>query len=134
MIILNKDQLREIEEELKLSISEIDLRICSAEQAMRDEIKEMHTEDAPDHIMNLRAHLNDYEAGVRDLRTQLNQLRRKTHELLEPSLGKDRTVEEQKEKAAVELQRETHNTPGSFSDFVKGLLMWKESPEDRMSA
>jgi len=38
------------------------------------------------------------------------------------------------EQATLEIQREMHTGTKSFRDFFRGLLLWKESPEEHLEA
>lgn len=49
-----------------------------------------------------------------------------------PSMRKKIEESQSYEQAAREIQREMHTSTQSFKDFMKGLLMWKDTPEERL--
>lgn len=132
MIALSENQIENIEAELKKNIAEIDHEICEAEQAMRAQITELKKSVDLPVLGSLEDSLSAYGKGVRVLRANLTELEKTAHALVEPIpvIYAEREV---KEKIADQIQKETHDAPATFRDFVKGLLMWRDAPEDRMS-
>ena len=135
MIALTEHEIQGIENVLHKGVEEIDFQICEAEQSIFSSIGKLKAEKTLSgknaDLQNLETQFNNYCESVRSLRAKLAALEKQTHDLVEPG-RKPSAYKVDKENIAYEIQRETHDKPATFSDFVKGLLMSRDAPDDRM--
>ena len=133
MIALTEQQIEKIELGLHKSIEEIDTEICDAEQSVFAVLNKMKKKEADgSELHEMEEKLNQYGESVRVLRASLAKLEKQTHALVSPNGNAATANEAVRKEIATQIQKETHNKPVTFKDFVKGLLMWRDAPEDRM--
>ncbi len=133
MIALTEQQIEKIELGLHKSIEEIDTEICDAEQSVFAILNKTKKKGADSsELLEMEERLNQYGESVRALRASLAKLEKQTHALVSPNDNAATVNEAVRKEIATQIQKETHNKPATFKDFVKGLLMWRDAPEDRM--
>lgn len=142
-----KQELLEVCDDLEHHIDEkmdnlVD-RLSRVEEAMDERIQTLDSRYSDDDDI---AELKQLNIGLRRtrrlLRGKLSALRGSHDDLmteLAPEI-KDRvpaikqTIErsESYEQASVKIQKEAHSASDSFKDFFKAILMWRETPEERL--
>jgi hypothetical protein len=131
------------------SIQTQDARLLTALGLIRDEVVQLDSEirrDWNDLARTLESHLEDIHTCAQAMRLKLQLLRRHTPEQatqfvdtvfsrMAPLARRFPPVPELFDKdyrqAEIELQREQHEF-GGILDTLRSLVMWVESPEDRM--
>ncbi len=82
--------------------------------ALRGRVMKARYETLKDHMGDLQ----NYDGE--DLHHQVANLRKEVEELSDY------------DKAAIAVEREMHEAKGSFKDVFKALLMWRDSPEEKL--
>ncbi len=129
---LGVDTFREAESDLHQVVSQLDL--YEHPNGVPEGWREMvETLDRGIHSLALRGRvmkaryetLKDHMGGLQDmdgedLHNQVTNLRKEVEELSDY------------DKAAIAVEREMHEAKGSFKDVFKALLMWRDSPEEKL--
>lgn len=111
-------------------LNEIDNQICDAEQQIWKRLNELdssnpHLRDS-ESFVNLKKEIKTHGKAIRSMRSYLHLSGQ------EKTKSETSLTEDIREEIANQIQRETHDVPVTFRDFVKGLFMWQETPEDRI--
>ena len=85
-------------------------------------------------LIVLQSQLEEYGKGVRDLRSRLADLKEQASNVISKPEIKVQEDLEKKQRIATEIQHEIHNKSVTFTDFVKGLFMWQDTPDDRIDS
>lgn len=85
------------------------------------------------HLMALRARVNAAraEAFQAELGEGAELVSHRMAHRLDNMVEKVEGISDE-ELAAIEIEREMHTATGSMKDILKSLLMWKETPEERL--
>ncbi len=139
MKTLDEKQLLAIKTELNRDITEVDSCICDTEQNIQNAIKKIMVESNSPLVSKELAGLQDqidvYGKGVRQLRARLASLKEVSADIVAPSKEVvQKEDSEKKHRIAREIQHEIHNKSVTFTDFVKGLFMWQDTPNDRIDS
>lgn len=112
-------------------LSELDNRICEKERAVLQSLTDLKASELnssqKESVKTLATDLSELKECIRSLRAEIYYL--------ESNSGTETQLipEEVKETVANEITKGTHDKPATFTDFVKGMLMWQETPEERLN-
>ena len=138
MKTLDNETLKAMKTELNRDVVTVDSRICDAEQKMQHAIKKAIVESnslvVTKELEILHTQLTEYGEGVRELRSRLANLKKQVSVVVSPPVSENKEDIVKKERVATEIQHEIHNKSVTFTDFVKGLFMWQDTPDDRMDS
>jgi hypothetical protein len=145
-----KDELSslcaDIEHHFDYHLDACDQRLRRLEREMSSHVESLLLQHPDDVDLRMLAHLSvGFRNTQRLLRGRLEALRGDDDDHFFNELGKEiktRIPEIRKslaasdsyEQASLEIQREMHTGTQSFKDFFRGLLLWKETPEEHLAA
>jgi len=132
-----------LEDEFDGKLDVLDSRLARLEEEFDHRVSALQTRYPDDADVAALQHL---ETGLRRtlrlLRGKLTAIQANGDNLLEelgPEVLKHAPVIREKlancsdiEQAAIEIQKEIHDSSASFRSFIKGMLMWQESPEEHI--
>ena len=122
-----------------------DQRLRRLEKEMSSHIKNLLLRHPEDLDVRKLAHLSiGFRNTQRLLRGRLEALKGNDDRLFDalgeeiktriPEIRKRLAESDSYQQAALEIQREMHTGTKSFRDFFRGLLLWKETPEEHLAA
>lgn len=126
------EQLGHYEDRLSRLEQEIDERIQSLQRRYPDDTEILQLQQ-----LNIGLRRTHYL-----MRGKLNSIRNSSSNLLDeldqeiknrvPQIKKKIEESDSYEQATIAIQKEAHSGSQTFKDFLKAIMMWKETPEERL--
>ncbi|QQL44445.1 hypothetical protein [Sulfuriroseicoccus oceanibius] len=132
-----------LEDEFDGSLDALDNRLHRLEEEFENRVAALQDRYPSDPDVGALQHLDTgLRRTLRLLRGKLTAIQENGDNLLEelgPEVLKHAPAIREKlascsdiEQAAIEIQKEIHDSSASFRSFIKGMLMWKDSPEEHL--
>ncbi len=139
MITRLAEKCRSVQQELENGILVKPGRINDLEVGIFQELEKIGANDSPESLRAIKEAVLTLALQARILRARVEALEStdnavEFHEMSQQMAQIERKVASSGdyEQAVIEIEREMHESKGTFRDILKSLLMWKEAPDEKL--